>query len=67
MCWGNGIDWQCRNAGKNQHDRGDNTERRQLARRRTDVKEGEDAPGYASESRAVRGMWRLCDSDGERS
>lgn len=51
--------------GENQHNRGVNTEGRKLARRKMDVKEGEDAPGYASKLRAVRGTRRFFDSDEE--
>lgn len=49
------IGRQNRNVMENQHNRSVNTEGREVARRKLDVKEGEDAPGYASELRAARG------------
>ena len=55
VCQEDRIDWQSRNVGENQHNRSVNTEGHKLARRKMDVKEGEDAPGYASKLCAARG------------
>lgn len=52
---GDRIGRQNRNVGENGHSRSVNTEGHELARRKLDVKEGADAPGYASELRAARG------------
>lgn len=56
MCQEDRIDWQSGNVGQNQHNCGINREGHKLARRKIDVKEGEDAPGYASKLHAARGM-----------
>lgn len=53
--------------GEHQHGCSVNAEGREVARRKMDVKEGEDAPGYASAWCAARGARRLFDGDEERS
>lgn len=53
--------------GEHQHGCGVNAEGREVARRKMDVKEGEDAPGYTSAWCAARGARRLFDGDEERS